>query len=151
MLACASGHAQLISLLIMHGASPSIQNSDGETAFMVACNNGHTECVLAFLQLTQNALNEEEVDVEAAPKPQRALGLPRAALLQGTQDWAEREVMLQLQRLLQLSATQDSSINPLDSFVEGRASNRGEYHGLWWSRAVRDRQRTSRSSQARQR
>ena len=63
MLACASGHAQLISLLIMHGASPSIQNSDGETAFMVACNNGHTECVLAFLQLTQNALNEEEVDV----------------------------------------------------------------------------------------
>jgi hypothetical protein len=52
------GHAACLRLLLEHGANPASGNSYSDTAFTLACMNGHTECM-------QMLLNDFRVDVNA--------------------------------------------------------------------------------------
>ena len=61
MLACATGHTQIVELLLKKKVDPNVQSKDGENAFMLACATGHTQIVELLLkkQVDPNVQNKD--------------------------------------------------------------------------------------------
>lgn len=111
LVASSEGYDEIVGLLVGCGASLEITNAEGETGLMWACSNGHTDCVIAYLRLDRyaNAADDAALwpqGVDAATRRETA-----AARTMAGRTWAEREVLLQLQRyrIEETSASDDKA------------------------------------------
>eukprot|EP00757_Euglenozoa_sp_SAG-D1_P016279 gene16279-22561_t len=50
LIACQSGHSNVVKVLLQAGADIQAKNQDGVTALMLACDNGHSNVVEMLLQ-----------------------------------------------------------------------------------------------------